>query len=62
MLISTNIVSTRPTEHTKDVDKAKNKALAYTEKIVQGTYTTEKNTKKAKEIKYSNKKKCYVCD
>jgi hypothetical protein len=56
ILINTNITSTKPTEHTKNVDKAKNKALAYIEETVQGTYITEKNIKKAKKIKYSNKK------
>jgi hypothetical protein len=34
MLISTNIASTRPTKHTKDVDESEDKALAYTEEIV----------------------------
>jgi hypothetical protein len=34
MLISTNTASIRPTKRTKDVDKVKDKALAYTEKIV----------------------------
>jgi hypothetical protein len=38
------------------VNKAKNKALAYTEKTVQGTYITEENTREAKEIKHFNKK------
>jgi hypothetical protein len=56
MLISTNIASTKPTEHIKDMDKVKNKALAHTKEIVQRTHTTEKNTKKAKKIKYFNKK------
>jgi hypothetical protein len=56
MLISTNIASIRPTEHTEDVDKAKDKVLAYTEETVQGTYTAEENTREAKEIKHSNRK------
>jgi ABC-type branched-subunit amino acid transport system ATPase component len=56
MLISINIVSTRPTEHTKDINKSEDKALAHTKKIVQGIHITEKNTRKAKKIKYSNKR------
>jgi hypothetical protein len=56
MLISTNIASTRPTERTEDVDESEDKALAYTEEIVQGIHTVEKDTKKAKEIKHSDKK------
>jgi hypothetical protein len=61
ILISTNTASTKPTEHTKDVDKAEDKALAYIEKIVTGIYTvkdiyTKENTKEAKKIKDSNKR------
>jgi hypothetical protein len=56
MLISTNIASIRPTKHTKDVDKAENKALAYTKKTVQGTHTAKENTRKAKKIKHFNRK------
>jgi hypothetical protein len=56
MLISINIASTGPTKHTEDVDKAENKALAYTEKTVQGTYTAEKDIREAKEIKDFNKR------
>jgi hypothetical protein len=56
MLISTNMASTRPTKHIKDVDEAEDKALAYTEETVQGTHTTEENTKEAKEIKNSDKR------
>jgi hypothetical protein len=55
MLISTNIASIRLIKHTKDADKAENKA--YTEKIVQGIYITKENIKKViKEIKYFNKR------
>jgi hypothetical protein len=56
MLISTNIASTRPTERTKDVNKSEDKALAYTEKIVQGIHTTEEDTREAKKIKHSNRR------
>jgi hypothetical protein len=56
ILISINITSTKPTEYTKNIDKAENKALAYTKEIVQKTYITEKNIKKAKEIKHFNKR------
>jgi hypothetical protein len=54
------MASTEPTEHTKDVDKAEDKALVYTEEIVMGIHTTEdiyteEDTKEAKEIKDSNK-------
>jgi hypothetical protein len=61
MLISTNIASTRPTERIKNIDKAEDKALAHTKKIVIGIYTTEdiytkENTKKAKKIKDSDKR------
>jgi hypothetical protein len=61
MLISTNTASTRPTERTKDIDKAEDKALVYIKRIVIRIYIakdmyTEKNTKKAKKIKDSNKK------
>jgi hypothetical protein len=48
MLISINTASTKPTEYTENIDKAENKALVYTEETVQRTYTTKKNTKKAK--------------
>jgi hypothetical protein len=57
MLISTNIASTGPTEHTEDVNKAEDKALAHTEKTVQGTYTAEKDTRKAKEIEHSDRRR-----
>jgi hypothetical protein len=65
MLISINIVSIRPTKRTKNVNKAKNKALAHIKEIIIKIHTikniyTEKNTKKAKKIKDSNKKKCYI--
>jgi hypothetical protein len=56
MLISTNIASTRPTEHTEDIDKSEDKALAYTEEIVQGIHITKENTKKAKKIEHFNKR------
>jgi hypothetical protein len=56
MPMSTNMASTGPTEHTKDVDKAEDKALAYTEKTVQETHTAEKNTREAKKIKDSDKR------
>jgi hypothetical protein len=61
MLISTNTASTGPIEHTKDVDKAEDKALAYIKGIVIRIHTvkdmyTEENTKKAKEIKDSDKR------
>jgi hypothetical protein len=38
------------------VNKAEDKALAYTEKTVQGTHITEEDTKKAKKIKDSDKR------
>jgi hypothetical protein len=50
------MASTRPSKHIKDVDKAEDKALIYIEKTVQGTYTIEKDTKEAKEIKDSDKR------
>jgi hypothetical protein len=56
MLISTNIASIRLTERTEDIDKLEDKALAYTKEIVQGIYTIEKDTRKAKEIKDSDKR------
>jgi hypothetical protein len=56
MLISTNIASIRLTERTEDIDKLEDKALAYTKEIVQGIYTIEKDTKKAKKIKDSDKR------
>jgi hypothetical protein len=56
ILISTNTARTRPTERTKDVNKAKDKALAYTKKIVQRIHTTEKNSRKAQKIKHSDRK------
>jgi hypothetical protein len=51
-----NIASIKPTEHIKNVNKIKDKALAHMKKTVQGTYITEKDTKKAKKIKDSDKK------
>jgi hypothetical protein len=61
MLISTNTASTRPTKRTKNVNRAKYKALVYTKEIVIRIYTiediyTEENTKKAKKIKDSDQK------
>jgi hypothetical protein len=61
MLMSTNMASTRPTEHTEDVNKAEDEALAYTEEIVIRIYTTEdihteEDTKEAKKIKDSDKR------
>jgi hypothetical protein len=61
MLISINTASTKPIEYTENIDKAKDKALAYIERIVIRIYTvkniyTEEDTKKAKNIKDSNKK------
>jgi hypothetical protein len=55
MLISTNIASIKLIKHTKDTDKAEDKA--YREDIVQRIHTTEEDTKKAiKKIKYFNKR------
>jgi hypothetical protein len=61
MLISISIASTRPTEHTEDVDKAKDKALAYIKEIMIRIHTIkdiyiEENTREAKEIKNSDKR------
>jgi hypothetical protein len=61
MLISTNTASTKPTKHTKDIDKTKDKALAHIKKIVIRIYTIEnihikKDIREAKEIKDSNKR------
>jgi hypothetical protein len=50
------MASTGLTERTEDVDKLENKALAYTEEIVQGIYTIEKDTREAKEIEHSDRK------
>jgi hypothetical protein len=61
MLISTNTASIKPTEHKKNVDKTKDKALVYIKRIVIGIYTIkniyiEKDTKKAKKIEDFNKR------
>jgi hypothetical protein len=61
MLISTSTASTGPTEHTEDIDKAEDKALAHIEEIVIRIYTmedmyTEEDTREAKEIKDSDKR------
>jgi hypothetical protein len=50
MLISINTASTKPTERTEDVDKAKDKALTYTEEIVQGIHTIERDIRKLKKL------------
>jgi hypothetical protein len=50
------MASTGPTEHTKDIDKAEDKASTHTKETVQGTHTTEKDTREAKEIKDSDKR------
>jgi hypothetical protein len=55
------MASTRPTERIKDVDKAEDKALAYTKEIVIRIYTTEdiytkENTREAKKIEDSDKR------
>jgi response regulator RpfG family c-di-GMP phosphodiesterase len=61
MLISTNIASIRLIKRTKDADGAEDKA--HTEDIVQGIHNAEKDTREViKEIKHSDKKKCYICD
>jgi hypothetical protein len=51
-----NITSTRPTEHTKDMDKSEDKALAYTEEIVQVIHTVEEDIRKAKKIKHFDRR------
>jgi hypothetical protein len=61
MLISINTASTRPIKHTKNIDKAENKASAHIKKIVIRIHTvkdmyTKENTKEAKEIKNSDRK------
>jgi cobalamin-dependent methionine synthase I len=61
MPMSISTASTRPTEHTKDVDKAEDKALAYIEEIVIGIHTmkdihTEEDTREAKKIEDSDKR------
>jgi hypothetical protein len=61
MPISTSTASTGLTEHTEDVDKAEDKALAHIEEIVIGIHTvedmhTEEDTREAKEIKDSDKR------
>jgi hypothetical protein len=61
MPISTSTASTRPTEHTKDMDKAEDKALAHIKEIVIGIHTvkdihTKENTREAKKIKDSDKR------
>jgi hypothetical protein len=61
MLISTSTASTKPTEHTEDVDKAEDKASAHIKKIVIRIYTVEniyikEDIKEAKEIEDFNKK------
>jgi hypothetical protein len=54
MLISTNIASIRLIKRTKDADRAKDKAHT---NIIQGIYTTEKNSRKViKKIKHFNRK------
>jgi hypothetical protein len=50
------MASTGPTKRTEDVDKSEDKALAHTEEIVQGIHTVEKDTREAKEIKYSDRR------
>jgi hypothetical protein len=55
ILISINIASIGLIKRTKNADRAKNKA--YTEGIVQGIYTIEKNTREViKRIKYSDRR------
>jgi predicted transcriptional regulator len=55
ILISINIASIRLIKRIKDTDEAKDKV--YTEDIVQGIYTTKKNTREViKKIKYFNKR------
>jgi hypothetical protein len=55
------MASTRPTEHTEDVDKAEDEALAHIKKIVIGIHTakdmyTKENTREVKKIKDSDKR------
>jgi response regulator RpfG family c-di-GMP phosphodiesterase len=55
MLMSINIASIRLIKHTKDANKAEDKA--YIEGIVQGIYTIEKDTREViKKIKHFNKR------
>jgi hypothetical protein len=43
-------------KRTEDVNKAEDKALARTKKIVKGIYTAEKDTREVKKIEHSNKR------
>jgi hypothetical protein len=54
-LISINIANTRLIKHTKEIDKAEDKALRQTKEIVKET-TEKKNTRKAKKIEYSDRR------
>jgi hypothetical protein len=55
ILISTNITSIKLIKHTKDINRAKDKA--YIKKIIQRIHITEKDTREIiKDIKYFNKR------
>jgi hypothetical protein len=59
LLISINIASIKLIKHTKDTDRAEDKA--YTKKIMQRIYIIKKDTKEViKKIKHSDKSAMFV--
>jgi len=56
VLISISIINIRLIKYIEDVDKVEDKALVYIEKIIEGIYIIEEDTREVKEIKDSNRR------
>ena len=60
MLISISIINIRLIKYIKNIDKAEDKALIYIEKIIEGIYIIEEDTREVKEIKDSNRSAIFI--
>ena len=60
MLISISIINIRLIKYIEDVDKVEDKALVYIEKIIEGIYIIEEDTREVKEIKDSNRSAMFI--
>jgi len=56
VLISISIINIRLIKYIENIDKAEDKALVYIEKIIEGIYIIEEDTREVKEIKDSNRR------
>ena len=55
-----SIINIRLIKYIEDVDKVEDKALAHIEKIIEGIYIIEENTREVKEIKDFNRSAIFV--